>query len=227
MTKLQSDKVTKKAKAGHSEKKPRGQKTRAKETPQNIKPWLANKIKRARDLSKHRAARAAGRWGAPAGVGLVVLLTLFSFFSHKTEFHLLQERLAKNPNDFEAHLQLAEKFLENNQLKEAEKALLLAQRIRNYELRITHNVLGETTEEKLEELWERKHYADPKDIRRLIAAWKEIMEGKPDYRDGWIQLAVLHYKLYENEKAKECLNKALELDPNFGPARELENLLTD
>lgn len=203
-----------------------------------IKPWLEDKVKAARKVSKHRVARAAGRWGAPAGVALVIILSLIPLVSPKTNFQKIKEQLVKNPNDFEAHLQLAEKFLENNQFEEAERTLLLAQNRRqttgpglaeaepragNIEQR--ENVLGEKDNLKLEELWERKHYSDPKDIRRLIAAWEKILEEKPDYRDGWLQLTILHYKLYEDEKAKKCLEKALELDPNFEPAKKLENII--
>jgi tetratricopeptide (TPR) repeat protein len=191
-----------------------------------IKPWFENKIVRIRKVTKPVAARAS-KWGAPSGVALIILITLTSFFLPKNEFQLIKEKLLKFPNDFEAHLQLAEKFLASNQLEEAERALLLAQTISNPKLVISNlenSVLGEKTNLKLDELWQRKHYSDPKDIRRLISAWEKIVQEKPNYRDGWLQLAILHYKLYENEKARQYLQKALELDPNFEPAKELEKI---
>lgn len=204
-----------------------------------ITPWIANKTAEARKLAEHPAARAARRWGAPAGVALVVLLLVGSFFIPKGGFQQAKERLLRNPNDFQAHIALAEKFLENNQFEEAERILLLAQnnlqftsfrpelKPRVYNLQSEKTVLGEQTNEKLEELWQKKYYSDPKDIKQLISAWEKIIEEKPGYRDGYLQLAYLHYKIYENEKAKEYLQKALELDPNYEPAKELERILEE
>jgi len=189
--------------------------------------WFANKIAAIRKVSKPVAARAS-KWGAPSGVALVILIALTSFFLPKNEFQLIKEKLAKNPNDFEAHLKLAEKFLETNQLEEAEKALLLAQKLQtsNSESQIPNNfILGEKSNKKLKELWQEKDYSDPKDIRRLISVWEKIVAEKPNYRDGYLQLAILHYKVFENEKAKEYLGKALDIDPNFEPAREMEKIL--
>lgn len=208
--------------------------------PNKIKPWVEDRIKTARRVGEHPAARAAARFGAPAGVALIIVLSLISLISPKNNFQRIKEELIKNPNDFEAHLQLAEKFLGNNQFEEAEKALLLAQKIqqttnpglaeaepRAGNKQQSGNILGEKSNVKLEELWEGKHYSDPEDIRQLIAAWERILEEKPDYRDGWLQLTILHYKLYEDEKARECLAKALDLDPNFEVARELEEIISN
>lgn len=189
----------------------------------NFQAWLINRTAEARKLGEHPAARAAGRWGSPAGVALVILIFAGSLLIPKDNIKEIKERLAKNPNDFETHLQLVEAFLNNNQFEEAEKTLLLAQKQLD---NADNKVLGEQTSQKFEELWQRKHYSDPKDIRRLITAWEEIVKEKPHYRDGYLQLAYLHYKIFENEKAKEYLQKAIELDPNYEPARELEEILS-
>jgi tetratricopeptide (TPR) repeat protein len=196
---------------------------------EKIKPWMEDKVKTARKVSEHRAARAIGRFGAPAGVALMIILSLIPLFSPKTDFQKIKEKLIKKPTDFEAHLRLAEKFLENNQFEEAERALLLAQNRQQAtdDREPKNKVLGEEANTKLEELWARKHSSDPKDIQRLIAAWEKILEEKPDYRDGWLQLTVLHYQLYEDEKAKESLEKALELDPNYEVTKELEKIINN
>lgn len=188
----------------------------------DVKPWVANKIAEARKLSEHRAARAARRWGAPAGVALVILLVVGSFFLPKNSFQQAKQSLLRNPNDFQAQITLAENFLANNQFEEAEKILLLAE---SQIYQSTNQVLGEQTNPQLEELWQRKYYSDPKDVKKLIAAWEKIIEEKPGYRDGYLQLTYLHYKIYENKKAKEYLEKAIELDPNYEPTRDLEKLL--
>jgi tetratricopeptide (TPR) repeat protein len=194
---------------------------------QPAKSWLENRMATARKVSEHRAAKAIARFGAPAGVALLAFLVIYSLFLSKNPFQLAKEQLLKNPNDFEAHLILAEEYLSNNQVEEAERELLLAQGIefgiRDQELEI--RVLGEESSSRWEELWQRKIEAKPEDIRQLIAYWEEIISEKPNYRDGYLQLAILNYKLFENEKAKEYLERALELDPNFETTKELKKVL--
>lgn len=181
-----------------------------------VNSWLENKIAKIRKLARPQSARfyrATKKFGSLGVVILIALSVFGSFFLPKDKFQQIKERLINNPMDYEAHLVLAEEFLKNNQFEEAEKELTLK----------TQNVLGISS--RLELLWQKKHYSDPKDIQRLLAAWEKIVSEKPNYRDGYLQLAYLHYKLYENEKAKEYLKKALELDPNFEPALELEKII--
>jgi tetratricopeptide (TPR) repeat protein len=190
--------------------------------------WLENKIALARKLSEHQAARATSRLGAPAGVALLAFLILYSLLSPKDKFQLEKEQLIKEPRDLQAHLVLAQEYLDHNQIEGAEKELLLVQKNLQFPISSFQSegkVLGEETNQKLEELWQRKQAAKPEDIRQMITSWEKIIAAKPNYRDGYLQLALLHYKLFENEKAKEYLQQALELDPNFGPARELEKII--
>src|SRR4030042_4540168 len=189
---------------------------------QPVKPWFANKIAEARKLSEHQASRAARRWGAPAGVAILILIILSSFFVPQDNFQKAKDKLFKNPNNFQAQITLAETLLANNQFEEAEKALLLAE---SRMKQTNEQILGKQTNLKLEELWQKKFYSDPNDIEKFIMAWEKIIEEKPGYRDGYLQLAYLYYQLYENEKAEEYLKKAIELDPNYQPARALKQLI--
>jgi tetratricopeptide (TPR) repeat protein len=184
-----------------------------KEIKSKIKLWLENKTANARKVAEHPAVKTVARFGGPAGVAFLGFLIISSFFLPKDKFQLAKERLIKNQNDFEAHLILAEEYLENNQVEAAEEELLLAQ--------------GNADESglKWKALWQKKQAVKPEDLQELIKKWEEIMTEKPDYRDGYLQLAFLHYKLFENEKAKECLAKALAIDPNFEAAKGLETLL--
>jgi len=166
------------------------------------------------------------RWSTIIGISLIILLTLISFLLPKNNFQKAKERLLRNPNDFEARLILAEEFLKNNQFEEAEKELRFAeqqQASQSTQTSSSSQILGSPS--KLSQLWKQKQLADPQDISRLITAWEKILTEKPGYRDGWLQLAFLHAKLNQNEKAKECLKKTLALDPNFTLARELEKIL--
>ncbi len=193
------------------------------ENRKKFNPWLLNKIELIRRTSEPLAARAS-RWGGPSGVALVIFLLIGSFLYPKNEIQILKIRLLHNPYDFETHLALAENLLANNQFKEAEQTLLIAQQIKNLGNR-ENQVLGEKADSKISELWQQKHLADPNDIKKLIAVWEKIIKERPDYRDGYFQLAILNYQIHENEKAKEYLNQTLILDPNFTPAKELKEII--
>ena len=192
-----------------------------RESGKAIKPWLENKIAAVRKVAKPRAAKAS-RYGAPAGVALIILIISLSFFLPKNHFQRAKERLARDPNDFEAHLILAEEYLKNNQLEEAEKELLFAQQLQ----KSGGGILGVAVS-SLDQLWWKKQGSNPKDIKELISYWEEVVAEKPDYRDGYLRLALLHFKLYENKEAREYLEKALGFDPNFEPAKEMERILGD
>jgi len=56
--------------------------------------------------------------------------------------------------------------------------------------------------------------------------WEQILTERPDYRDGWIYLAVAYYKLGNNERAKEALNHARTIDPTNETILSFEELLS-
>ncbi|HUS59758.1 MAG TPA: hypothetical protein VMX76_00010 [Nevskiaceae bacterium] len=151
------------------------------------------------------------KYGILAGVALLIFLIVYSLTLPKNQFQQAKEKLVKNPNEFEAHLILAEEFLKNNQFEKAEKELLMAQE--------------QKPNSKLKKLWQKKLYSDPKDIKKLIQAWEKIVAEKPDYRDAYLSLSWLHYQNYEDQKAKNYLQKTIELDPNFEPTLKLQKII--
>lgn len=68
--------------------------------------------------------------------------------------------------------------------------------------------------------WQKK-----KEIEKEINQWEEILKKYPGHRDLYLRLAILNWQIKNDEKAKENLKKAKELDPAFEKTRELENLL--
>lgn len=194
----------------------------------NFRPWLEDKITTARRVVVPRAARAAKRYGAPAGVAFIVFLISLSLLLPKDHFQQIKERVTENPSDFIPHLLLAEEYLKRNQFEAAKKELLLVNQMQEtgFFSEKKERVFGIATF-NLNRLWQKKRQSNPTDIKKLIAYWEEVIVNKPNYRDAYLQLALLHYKLYYNEKASEYLQKALALDPNFQPAREIEKKLTE
>lgn len=193
-----------------------------KKTKANLFSWLENKILRVRKLSVPKAYRQAKRLKTFPMVLLVLGITFASLFLPKNRFQLIKERLIKNSRDYEAHLAMAEEFLKNNQPKEAERELLIVSEYRGRST-AAGKVLGISS--KFKSLLEKKFERDPDEIRKLISEWEKIIGEKPNYRDAYLQMAILHYRIYEDDQAKEALNKAIEIDPNYQPARDLERKL--
>jgi len=193
-------------------------KLRNLEIRRKIKSWWRDKIKIIRKTTKPQAKRLQRLTKKFGSLGIVILVggvTLIPFFLPKNDFQILKEKLVKNPYDLESHLELAKIFLKSNQFEKAEKELRFLQSNSQFAIR----------NPEIEKLWQQKHYSDPKDIKKLISNWEEILEKYPNYRDGYLQLAYLYYKIYQDEKAKENLAKALEIDPNFPPANKIKELI--
>lgn len=61
------------------------------------------------------------------------------------------------------------------------------------------SVLGAQVEQKLEISYE---------------FWKRVIQEKPDYRDAYVQLAIVTSQLKKTDEAKMYIERAAELDPN-------------
>lgn len=66
---------------------------------------------------------------------------------------------------------------------------------------------------------------DDRKIAGEINHWQEIVSQYPNYRDGYIQLAILYYDLKNNNQAWLYLDKAKNLDPNNDTVKKLTTLL--
>ncbi len=58
-----------------------------------------------------------------------------------------------------------------------------------------------------------------------IAAWDKIISAHPGYRDGYLEEALLYYRLGDTGKSKAYLDAALQIDPNFKEGLQLAKLL--
>jgi len=199
-----------------------------KNKPTKRTNWFLNKIIIAKQLIK-KTGQKINSFSGILGTLLFLLIIITSFLFPQNEAQNIKLQLLINPFNFNNHLALAEKFLENHQFIEAEKSLLLAEQI--VSLRFLSNNLGKGTikEEKLaslKKIWQIKNLTDPKDIQKLIVSWEKIIIAKPNYRDGYLQLAFLNYKIYQTEKALFYLDKTLIIDPNFEVSRRLKKIIT-
>lgn len=63
------------------------------------------------------------------------------------------------------------------------------------------------------------------ELSREKASWKNILSKYPDYRDGYLTLANIEYRLSEKGNALLNVRKAIEIDPNFSKSYELEKFI--
>ncbi len=62
-------------------------------------------------------------------------------------------------------------------------------------------------------------------IKDSLVYWQEVASASPTYRDTYIQLAISYWQLAATGEAKQNLQRALELDPNWVVPPQLEALL--
>lgn len=132
-----------------------------------------------------------------------------------TKFDQLTQALLKNPRDPSLHQKLAQVYQAANDLEGAGRELTLALKYNKNPSEINHSLAN---------LREAK--SEPEKIEAQIGYWHKILEKAPGYRDGYFQIAVLNYQIYKDREALEAVNKALEVDPNFEPAKKLKRLLS-
>ncbi len=160
--------------------------------------------------------KKAGKIGILAVLMALLLTQLYAANS------LIQAQTAVllSPADVSSHLLLSQEYLAAGNLLAVERELALADILTtNYQLLTTNKVLGTTLSPLL--IW-GKIKDEPKQIQAEISFWEKIVEEKPGYRDAYLQLAIASYKIYQTEKAKEYLQKAKEIDPNYKKTKELE-----
>jgi Tfp pilus assembly protein PilF len=163
-------------------------------------------------------------------VVLLLLMTFalggfYSLSSPKNQFDAAKEQVIRNPNNIQAHLVLAEEFLNNNQLDKAQNELVLVDNL-NQRLALTEQqskVLGITS--IVNGLWAKWQEANKVELEKLVLKWRGIVADNLNYRDGYLRLAIYYFRLGDDQKAKENLNIALKLDPNFEPAQTLQKLI--
>lgn len=69
---------------------------------------------------------------------------------------------------------------------------------------------------------ERKIEEERGKTEKELAFWKESLNTYKNSRDIYFKIATLEYRLGNKNGARENLNKALEVDPNFKEGREME-----
>ncbi len=138
----------------------------------------------------------------------------FGQSNYQAAFSYYKKAANANPFDPKPHLQLAKLYQLTNNWEKAKIELSLAAEFSSDLMEISKE------QEKV-----RQAMAKPKEIEEKIRYWEGVVKEKPDYRDAWVQLAANYYQLYQYSPAKSAISKALEVDPNFEPAKQLNDLI--
>lgn len=116
------------------------------------------------------------------------------FFLFILFFNYLTPRTSFEKNkDTGNHNALAQALIATNQLEEASHELPLGSPLLTYIDQIK---------------------SQPEEIKKQIIFWETVSQELPNYRDAYIKLAILNWKIYRLFDAQKFLARALQIDPN-------------
>ena len=152
-------------------------------------------------------------WSFLALISAIFLLNFSSLFYPLSPFRKASLAVLRNYYQTEVHLDLAEEYLSAYDLENARRELILG---------LSSNPTDDRLQNELTKV--ENLISAPGEVLLATTQWEEIVRQYPDFRDAYLKLSQLYFQLYQNEKVKENLEKALEIDPNFEPAKEMEKL---
>lgn len=140
--------------------------------------------------------------------------TSFKNGRYELSYALLNKAVLLDNSNPEIHYRLAEVYEATDNWPEAKKELLLA-----LELSTNSEVIGKELTKV------NTVINEPGRIKAEIGYWEKETITKPDYRDAYLQLAVRYFQLYRTDLAKQNLQKAFSLDPNFEITKKLMGII--
>jgi len=144
-------------------------------------------------------------------------IVAFNFLYPSDKFEMAKINLFLKPYDSKSYLALSDIYLGYNDYEKAKREL-------NNAIFFSNDQFEKTEITKKILMIERAEKSRG-EIEVEISKWEKISKEKSNYRDAFFRLAVLNYQIYKNTAAKEYLNQAMALDPNFEEGKRLAGLL--
>jgi len=126
---------------------------------------------------------------------LFLLILILNISAPQTSVDRLKTQLLQNPDSPQLHDDFGEILLALNQLELARREFSRA---------------GSTQKIQEVTLLQQK----PSILQNDILKWQKIASTRPDYRDAYLKLALLHWQLYRPFDTKKFLQISRRLDPN-------------
>lgn len=147
----------------------------------------------------------------------LLALIFINFQVSKNSFEIAKEEVLLNPFNANSHYRLAKKFVATNQYSLAETELYQA---------IINSQSNEESLQYFEELKQIENIKnEPTKIRTISLFWQKIINQNSHYRDGYLQMAILNWKLYRPFDTAKFLSLAKEVDPNNQALKKFEDSL--
>lgn len=175
---------------------------------------------------------ASGLWGLPRLFLWGALMMLFALNLHAKTVLLPSywqpaRTALQQPRSLVPHLELAFAYRNTGHAEAARRELRYAQNLATSEGEVQPgpekvSVLGAFTQPaEVLRAWDR----EAQDLEANYAHWKAVVGNYPSYRDAYLILAAISYRLGLMSEASEYLAKASSLDPNHPLLNNLLELL--
>lgn len=150
----------------------------------------------------------------------LLALIIVNLFSSKSLFQSAKENLIQNPNSVSSRLTLARQLYTDNQLTPAKKELASA--LSSPNLTPDQKQAINDLQQKIED-----RQTQPEKIKSDIMALQKTADDLPNYRDVYLKLSILNWKIYRLFDAKKYVDKSLGLDPNNIIARHISEAINN
>ena len=134
--------------------------------------------------------------------------------NYSTSYLLYEKALIINPGSSVIHEKLGLLNLKVNNYKEALN-----------EFNLSYAESPANTAGMRENNFASNEIATKLSLNNSIIKTTTILNIHPDFRNAWLQLAYLQYRLNNIKASKKALLRALNLDPNYSPSLQLQTIL--
>lgn len=149
-------------------------------------------------------------------IGLIVVLQAFPLFGLKSTY----QKSAQLPWSITNRIHLAETLFLNGQIEAAQKEVNKISQSRMLSIALSLRPKLKSEYQAVSKL-----VFTPSRINAKIDYWKQVLLKKPNYRDAYLELAILYYQIKDDQKSKQMWQKAFNLDPNGEKVKKVESIV--
>lgn len=159
---------------------------------------------------------------------VLAVVIVFSLLSNQnmpaknSQFTAITNLLAQDPTNPTLHQQLANLYLQTDNLEAAKQEVLLA--LKYSPAPIESGPANRDLANQRDQISSLQQA--PAEIKDKIDKLVEIVRSYPSYRDGYLMLGVYYWQIYQDGKAQEAIDTALRIDPNYQLTKTIKSLIS-